>query len=181
MFQTYTRREMLKLTGRLAVAATAGANIVFGAVAPESPGLVASQLKAAEVGNKVLRDGGNAVDAVVAAALTAGIAVPNGCGIGGYGGHMILALASGKKITAIDFNTAAPAAAAPGMFPLDQSGLVRGKINEFGWLATGVPGTLAGLQLALDRYGTRPLRELLAPAIHLADEGFPVTDGLSRG
>src|SRR5205807_4453211 len=54
-------------------------------------------------------------------------------------------------------------------------------INEHGWLSAGVPGTLAGLQLALDRYGTRSFRELVAPAIRLAEEGFPVSEGLARG
>jgi gamma-glutamyltranspeptidase/glutathione hydrolase len=181
--QQYTRREMLALTGRLVVAGAAGSSVAFAAES-ESPGpqgLVAGQLKGAEVGNNILRDGGNAIDAVVGAALTAGVAVPNGCGIGGYGGHMVIALKGGKKITAIDFNSAAPAAARPDMYPLDEGGTVRGKINEYGWLAAGVPGTLAGLQLALDRHGTRPFRELVAPAIRLADEGFAVSDGLARG
>ena len=86
----------------------------------------------------------------------------------------------GKKITAIDCNSAAPAAARPDMFPLGEDGKVRGKINEYGWLAAGVPGTLAGLQLALDRYGSRSFRELAGPAIRLAEEGFPISDGLAR-
>src|SRR2546426_12252712 len=118
MTRKYSRREMLKLTGRLSVAGAACPRIVF-AAEPDAPalrGLVAGQIMAAEVGNKVLRDGGNAIDAAVAAALTAAIAVPNGCGIGGYGGHMMIALKGGKKITAIDFNTAAPAGATPNMF-----------------------------------------------------------------
>jgi len=182
MTRTCNRREMLKLTGRLVVAGAVGPNIAFAAESEttDSQGLVAGQLSGAEVGNKVLREGGNAVDAAVAAALTAAVAVPNGCGIGGYGGHMVIAAAGGKKITAIDFNTAAPAAARPNMFPIDERGTVRGRINEHGWLSAGVPGTLAGLQLALDRYGTRSFRELVAPAIRLAEEGFPVSEGLAR-
>jgi len=183
MTRMCNRRQMLKLTGRLVVAGAVAPNIAFAAEseAPDSQGLVAGQLSGAEVGNKVLREGGNAIDAAVAAALAAGVAVPNGCGIGGYGGHMVIALAGGKKITAIDFNTAAPAAARPNMFPIDERGAVRGQINEHGWLSAGVPGTLAGLQLALDRYGTRSFRELVAPAIRLAEEGFPVSEGLARG
>ncbi|PYL01403.1 MAG: hypothetical protein DME19_01795, partial [Verrucomicrobia bacterium] len=180
MTRMCNRRQMLKLTGRFVLAGAVGPNIAFSAES-DAPGLVAGQLSAAEVGNKVLREGGNAIDAAVAAALTAGVAVPNGCGIGGYGGHMVIALASGKKITAVDFNTAAPAAARPNMFPIGEGGAVRGHINEHGWLSAGVPGTLAGLQLALDRYGTRSFRELVAPAVRLAEEGFPVSEGLARG
>jgi len=90
------------------------------------------------------------------------MAVPQGCGIGGYGGHMVISLKGGKKITAIDFNTAAPAAARADMFPIEPGGAVRGRINSVGWLAAGVPGTLAGLQLALSRYGTRDFREMVA-------------------
>src|SRR5438093_8197057 len=170
---------MLKLTSRLVVAGAAGPGIAFAAKseAAGAAGLVAGQSSGAEVGNEVLQEGGNAIDAAVAAALVACVAVPNGCGIGGYGGHMVIALAGGKKIVAIDFNTSAPTSARPEMFPLDDRGQVSARINEYGWLSAGVPGTLAGLQLALDRYGTRSFRQLVAPAIHLAEEGFPISEG----
>jgi len=183
MIRTYTRRDALNLTGRFVAAGVVAPKVSFGADHPKvvgRQGLVAGQMTAAEVGNNVLREGGNAIDAIVAAALAACVASPQNCGIGGYGGHMILALKGGSKITAIDFNSAAPAAAQPNMFPLGPGGAVRGRINEHGWLATGVPGTLAGLQFALDRYGTRTLRELVSPAIHLADDGFVIIDGLAR-
>ena len=103
MTRTCNRREMLKITGQLVVAGAVGPNIAFAAESevPDSQGLVAGQLSGAEVGNKVLREGGNAVDAAVAAALTAGVAVPNGCGIGGYGGHMVIALAGGNEFGAL--------------------------------------------------------------------------------
>src|SRR6266516_1281233 len=174
---------MLKLTSRLVVAGAAEPRIAFAAKSesPSAAGLVAGELTGAEVGNKVLQEGGNAIDAAVAAALVACVVVPNGCGIGGYGGHMVIAPAGGKKIIAIDFNTSAPATARPDMFPLDDSGLVRARINEYGWLSAGVPGALAGLQRALDRYGTRSFREMVAPAIRLAEEGFPISEGLARG
>src|SRR3954469_12510879 len=165
---------MLKLTAQYAAAGAFGVNLARGASANDPPttGLVAGNARAAEVGNQVLKDGGNAIDAAVAAALTAGVSVVHGCGIGGYGGHMVIALKGGKKITAIDFNTTAPAKATAGMFPVDAQGAVKDRTNEFGWLAAGVPGTLAGLQLALDRYGTRKFRDVVAPAIRLAREGF---------
>jgi gamma-glutamyltranspeptidase / glutathione hydrolase len=182
MTQLYNRREMLKLTGTCVVAGAMGSTLASAAEAGArgSDGLVAGQARAAEAGNKILREGGNAIDAAVAAALVAGVTVPNGCGIAGYGGHMTLALKGGRKITAIDFNTAAPAAARADMFLLDDRGGVRDRVNEFGWLAAGVPGTLAGLQLALDRYGTRSFREMVAPAIAFARDGFPVSEGLAR-
>ena len=66
------------------------------------------------------------------------------------------------------------------LFKPDAKGVVPGQANEFGWLAAGVPGILAGLQLALDRQGTRPFRELVAPAIQVAREGFKVSDGMAK-
>jgi gamma-glutamyltranspeptidase/glutathione hydrolase len=179
---TYTRREVLDLAAR---ALLAGAMAPQRALAAEtrflssSHGAIAGEPTAARVGAKILASGGNAVDAIVAAALAAGVASPHSCGVGGYGGHMVLALAGGKKIIAIDFNSAAPAAAREDMYPLNAQGAVKGDINRYGWLAVGVPGTLAGLQLALDRYGTRSLPAVAAPAIELAREGFPISPSLA--
>ena len=142
--------------------------------ATSGPGAIIGEPLGAEVGARVLAEGGNAIDAAVAAALMSCVATPARCGIAGYGGHLTIALAGGKKIRSIDFNTTAPAAATESMFPLDENGEVKGRINVFGWLAAGVPGTLAGLQLALHRFGTRSLRELLQPAISTAKQGFIV-------
>jgi gamma-glutamyltranspeptidase/glutathione hydrolase len=142
-------------------------------------GLVTGQPEGAEAGMAVLAAGGNAVDAAVTAALVAGIVVVGGCGIGGYGGHLVIATPTGK-VEAIDFNSAAPAAARADMFPLDDKGQVRGGINASGWLAAGVPGTMAGLQLALDRHGSRRFAEVVCPAIRHAREGFAVPRGLAR-
>jgi gamma-glutamyltranspeptidase/glutathione hydrolase len=96
-------------------------------------------------------------------------------GIGGYGASIMIASADGKKVVAIDANSAAPAAARPDMFPVDGKGNVPGRVNEVGWLAAGVPGILAGLQLALDRHGTRSFRDSVQPAIVLARDGFPLS------
>jgi gamma-glutamyltranspeptidase/glutathione hydrolase len=142
-------------------------------------GLVTGQPQGAAAGMAVLAAGGNAVDAVVAAALVACVVEVGGCGVGGYGGHAVIAPARGR-VTAIDFNSTAPAAARPGMFPLDKGGKVKGQANTFGWLAAGVPGTLAGLQLALDRHGTRTFAELVRPAVRHARDGFPVPRGLAN-
>jgi gamma-glutamyltranspeptidase/glutathione hydrolase len=182
MSQCYSRRRMLILTGCAALAGAMAPRLLRGAEKDSTAnafGAVIGEPTATKVGGRILADGGNAVDAAVAAALAAAVVSPNNCGIGGYGGHLTIALAGGKKITSIDFNTAAPAAARPDMFALDDKGAVRDRANEFGWLASGVPGTLAGLQLAIDRYGTRSLRELAAPALALARDGFPVTPGLA--
>ncbi len=168
-----TRREMLRLAGTGAAAAVFAPHVTFSATADNSasPGAIVGNPAAAKVGEKVLRDGGNAIDAAIAAAFAAGVVAPHQCGIGGYGGHAIIALAGGKKITAIDFNSTAPAAARPDMFPLDANGKVAGNRHNVGWLAAGVPGTLAGLELALTRYGTRSLRDTLAPVIALCESG----------
>jgi len=142
------------------------------------PGCVVGHPEAARAGLQILAAGGNAVDAAVAAALTASVVVVQMCGPGGYGGHMVIAHGAGKKVVAIDFNSAAPKAGRPDMFPLE-GGEVRGRANQVGWLAAGVPGTLAGLQLALDRHGTRPFRELVQPALRQAREGFEVGTALA--
>ena len=120
---------------------------------PKAKDLVIGHPQAAEVGRQILTEGGNAVDAAVAAALVAGVVAVSQCGIGGYGGHLVVGLPDGK-VSSIDFNSAAPAAARPDMFPLDAAGRVQGGVNSHGWLAAGVPGTLAGLQRALDRFGS---------------------------
>src|ERR1041385_2200804 len=174
----YSRRQMLKRTGQTAFVAAFGVPLAFSAQ-KKAPllwehGAVVGENTGRTIGEKVLAEGGNAIDAAVAAALAVSMAAPARSGIGGYGGHMIIALAGGKKVTAIDFNTAAPAAAGPDMFPLDGKCAVTGRINFFGWLAAGVPGTLAGLQLALDRYGTRSFREVVRPAIQVAEKGFVI-------
>src|SRR5262245_11969084 len=143
-----------------------------------SAGSVVGQPHGAAAGMAVLADGGNAVDAVVTAALVACVVEVGGCGVGGYGGHAVIAPAGGK-VTAIDFNSAAPTAAHAAMFAPDKQGKVPGQANTFGWLAAGVPGTLAGLQLALDRHGSRRFAELVKPAIRHAREGFAVPRGLA--
>jgi gamma-glutamyltranspeptidase/glutathione hydrolase len=177
-----SRRDVLRMGGVTAaggaLAAAGGRLGLPGALAADERGQVTGPPLAAQAGMDVLASGGNAVDAVVAAALVGAVVSINNCGIGGYGGHMVIAPADGQNVTAIDFNSAAPAAARPDMYPLDERGRVRDRLNEHGWLAAGVPGTLAGVQLALDRCGSRPLREVAQPAIRLAREGFPVSRSL---
>ncbi|MCP5116284.1 MAG: gamma-glutamyltransferase, partial [bacterium] len=111
---------------------------------------------------------------------TAGVVAPQSCGIGGYGGHMTLAFAETGKVTSIDFNSTAPMALREDSFTPDADGKVPDEVNQFGWLAAGVPGTLAGMQLALDRYGTKSFSEVVRPAIRFAREGIEVSERLAR-
>ena len=136
-------------------------------------GLVIGHADAATAGNAMLLAGGNALDAVVTAALVAGVVALPSAGIGGYGGHLTVAKPDGT-VSAIDFNSTAPAAAKPEMFGADTSGAVKGRVNAHGWLAAGVPGVLAGLQLALDRFGKKKFPDVVKPAIEHARSGFPL-------
>ncbi len=123
-------------------------------------GIVASAHPlASEAGIAMLRAGGNAVDAAVAAAFAVGVAEPNASGLGGEG-MLVIRLASGQTV-AVDYRSTAPASA---RFP--------GRVPDTGYAAAAVPGTVAGLALALQKYGSRPLAEALAPAIRIADDGF---------
>src|SRR6476619_2930987 len=142
------------------------------------PGLVTGQAEGAEAGKAVLAAGGNAVDAIVAAALVAGVVALPSTGIGGYGGHVTVGKPDGK-VFAIDFNSPAPAAARPEMFSADEKGAVKGRVNAHGWLAAGVPGVLAGLQLALDTFGTKTFPEVAKPAIKFARDGFPLKKSIA--
>lgn len=130
-----------------------------------------SQQEATEVGIDVLRKGGNAVDAAVAVGYALAVVHPC-CGNLGGGGFMTLRLADGTT-TFIDFRETAPLAATPTMY-LDEEGEVVEGLSTDGYLAAGVPGTVAGLDYARNKYGSGKLteQELIAPAIILAEDGF---------
>ncbi len=180
----YNRRQAIMRAAKVALACPA---VVIGLRGAQADSQSASEvgavegdpIAAKEVGNSVLKAGGNAIDACVATALVAGVVAPQQCGIGGYGGHMTIALADTKEVTSIDFNSMAPAAARPDMYPIQKNGTVRGNVHYHGWLAAGVPGTMAGLQRVLDLYGTRSFGELVQPAIRFARDGFVVGAGLA--
>jgi gamma-glutamyltranspeptidase/glutathione hydrolase len=149
-------------------------------------GLVAAaHPAAAEAGAGVLREGGNAVDAVAATALAMGVVQPLDCGLGG-GGFLLLHMAETKETKALDFMSAAPAKAQYQLVPRwggflrDYSLLVAGRHNERGGRSVAVPGAPAGLAAALQRYGRLPLTRLVAPAVKLADDGFTVNAYLAR-
>lgn len=173
------RREALKVAA-CALAASALPRRLTAEEPARANGWVEGHPIAADVGRKMLADGGNAVDAITAAALAVGVAAPHQTGPGGYGGHMTLALDGGKTVTAIDFNSAAPGAATEDLFAPGADGKVKDAINTFGWLATGVPGVLAGVQLALDRHGTKSFADVVGPAAALAHDGIKVDTSLAN-
>lgn len=140
-------------------------------------GMVVSQNDlASRVGLEALQAGGNAVDAAVATAFALAVTHPTAGNIGG-GGFLVYRPARGEPDT-IDFRETAPAAASPGMFLRD--GKYDFDLHHNSHLSVGVPGTVAGLHLAWKTYGTLPWPRLVEPAIRLARDGFPVTEGLAR-
>lgn len=148
-----------------------------------SQGMVAtSHTLASDVALQVLRDGGNAIDAAVTAGFALAVTQPRSGNIGG-GGFLLYAPGDGTAPEAIDYRETAPAAATETLFQ-DADGHVMTERSRFSHQAAGVPGTVAGLALALERHGTLTLSEALAPAIRLAQEGFVVphrfTEGLQR-
>ena len=127
---------------------------------------------ASEVGVEILKKGGNAVDAAIATAFALAVTWPTGGNIGG-GGFLIYHGADGEA-TAFDFREKAPLASTRTMY-LDKEGKVRDNSNHDGLLAVGVPGTVAGMELAHQRLGTLPWKDLLQPAIDLARDGMPIS------
>jgi gamma-glutamyltranspeptidase/glutathione hydrolase len=141
-------------------------------------GMIASQeAMATQIGVDVLRRGGNAVDAAVAIGFALAVTLPQAGNLGG-GGFMIVHDAENGETVAIDYREKAPGQASRNMF-LDAAGNADPKKSQYSGLAVGVPGTVAGLTLALDRYGTMNLADVMAPAIRLAEEGVLVTPDLS--
>ena len=141
-------------------------------------GMVVSQRKvASEVGAKILREGGNAVDAAVATALALAVVLPRAGNLGG-GGFMLIYSEELKKTVAIDYREMAPLQASRDMF-LDSDGNYDKKKAQFSLLSAGVPGTVAGLHYALKKYGTLSWEAVIDPAITLAEDGFVVPHDLS--
>jgi gamma-glutamyltranspeptidase/glutathione hydrolase len=135
--------------------------------------VVATEPRAAEAGLDILKKGGNAVDAAVAVGFVLAVTHPSAGNIGG-GGFMLIRLAAGGDVKALDYREMAPAAASETMYQ-NASGEVSGNDSTIGYRASGVPGTVAGLALALKEYGSMPLSEVIAPAIRLAREGVELS------
>ncbi len=140
--------------------------------------VVTSEPLATQVGVHILEAGGNAVDAAVAVGYALAVTLPRAGNIGG-GGFMLVYSARTGEVTAIDYRETAPVGAHRDMY-LDDDGAVDTELVRHSHLASGVPGTVAGLNLALQQFGTMSLSELIDPAIRLAEEGFIVSPELGR-
>ena len=136
--------------------------------------VVTAQHLASQVGVDVLKNGGNAVDAAVAVGYALAVVYPTAGNLGG-GGFMTIRLKDGKT-TFLDFRERAPPASTKTMY-LDKDGNPVPGASTDGYLAVGVPGSVAGMETARERYGTKSREELLAPAIRLASEGFVLEPG----
>ena len=150
----------------------AGRAAVFGAhamVAADAP-------LASQAGVEIMTQGGNAVDAAVAVGFAMAVVYPEAGNIGG-GGYMVVHMADGRA-AALDFREIAPLAATRDMY-LDSEGKLTDK-SVVGPLASGVPGSVAGLTAALAKYGTMPLAKVMAPAIRYAEEGIIVDSAFAR-
>ena len=138
-------------------------------VAVSKKGMVATaHFKATQAGVQILEQGGNAFDAAVASAFALGVCEPQASGLGGQT-MMVVHHAESNRTLALDGSSRAPNRAMMSEF-IDE------KARFFGYKATTVPSTPATLGYALERYGTLPLKEILAPAIALAREGYPITE-----
>ncbi|MBQ0270507.1 gamma-glutamyltransferase [Providencia huaxiensis] len=134
--------------------------------------VVSSQHLASQIGADILKSGGNAIDAAVAVGYAQAVVNPC-CGNIGGGGFMTIHLADGKDLF-INFRETAPGAASADMY-LDKDGQLIKDASLYGYLASGVPGTVKGLDYALEKYGTMSRQQVMAPAIKLAREGFTLT------
>ena len=137
--------------------------------------VVSDHYLASEVGVAIMKKGGNAIDATVATAFALAVTHPEAGNIGG-GGFIVLMKSDGE-VTTFDFREKAPLAASSTMF-LDENGKIRANSNHKGLLSVGVPGTVAGLFQAHQKYGKLPWKDLVQPAVDLAKNGFPMSWGL---
>jgi gamma-glutamyltranspeptidase/glutathione hydrolase len=141
-------------------------------------GMVASDEElGSQAGVEILKRGGNAVDGAVAVAFALAVVEPAAGNIGG-GGFMLVRLADGRTAF-FDYREVAPGKATRDMY-IKPDGTLDKELSVIGYKAVAVPGTVAGLELALKTYGKLKLADVLAPAIHLAEDGFPVSEKLAR-
>ncbi|MBI3862972.1 MAG: gamma-glutamyltransferase [Planctomycetia bacterium] len=146
---------------------------------------VAPDRRAAEAGAAMLRRGGNAFDAAVAAGFVEAVVAPQSCGIGGYGATGIAFHAKSQKCVAIDANAVAPRAATPAMFPVipdrdSKTYKLPDDKHKHGPLSVAVPGVLAGLCTLLERWGTLDRQTVMAPAIRFARDGIALAPAMAR-
>ena len=131
---------------------------------------------ATDAGAAVLEAGGNAIDAAVAVGFVLAVTHPSAGNLGG-GGFMLVRFADGRS-TFVDFRERAPGKASHDMYIGSDGKVTRDSLD--GYRASGVPGTVRGLELAHEKYGHKPWKELVEPAVRIASEGFPVSYGLAH-
>ncbi|BEU95880.1 gamma-glutamyltransferase [Acidovorax sp. DW039] len=142
-------------------------------------GMVATEQElASRIGLDILKSGGNAVDAAVGIGFALAVALPNAGNIGG-GGFMMVHDAKTGKTVALDFREVAPIKATRNMYLDDKGNVINGK-SLYTHYAVGVPGTVAGMEHALKKWGTMPLDKVIAPSVALAEKGFPVSETLAK-
>jgi gamma-glutamyltranspeptidase / glutathione hydrolase len=141
--------------------------------------VVSSHPLASAAGIEILKNGGNAVDAAVATALTLGVVSPAFSGVGG-GGFMLIHQSQSGNNFVVDYRETAPMDSKPNMFSLDEHGQVINEENSMGFKSVATPATLAGLSLALERFGIKSYHEVSKEAIRHAREGFRVNNFLFR-
>lgn len=151
---------------------------IFRPVEAKSVMAVTGEKFATKAALAVLKSGGNAIDAAVTAGFVLAVTMPRAGNIGG-GGFMLIYSARTKKVIAIDYRETAPQGALRDMF-LDGAGNVDSEKSRYSHLSSGVPGTVAGLAMALEKEGTISLKDALDPAIRLAEKGFEMSVELSR-
>ena len=151
---------------------------VFHPVVARSGMVASEQEMASRIGLNILKAGGNAVDAAVAMGFALAVALPNAGNIGGGGFMMVHDARTGRSV-ALDFREVAPSRATRDMY-LDAQGKVIDGKSLYTHYAVGVPGTVAGMEHALKKWGTLPLSKVVAPAVALADKGFPVSETLAK-
>jgi len=139
--------------------------------------VVSADSLASQAGLEMLKRGGNAVDAAVAVGFALAVVHPQAGNLGG-GGYMLIRFADGKSVT-IDYRERAPAAAHRDMY-LDEKGEFVPEKSQIGGLASGVPGSVAGLLLALEKYGTMDVDDVMEPAIEYARKGFRINYRLAE-
>ena len=134
--------------------------------------VVSAEPIATQVGLQILKKGGNAVDAAVATGFALAVTYPVAGNLGG-GGYMVIHFPDGKN-TAIDYRETAAKLAFRDMY-LDKNGEFSSELSQHGILSSGIPGSVAGLLFALEKYGSMKLADVIQPAINLAEEGFPLS------
>lgn len=170
-----TTRLALAVLGCLLTALAPPAHAVSPAPVEGKRGMVvAEQALAAQVGADILRQGGNAMDAAVAVGYALAVVHPC-CGNLGGGGYMVLRQTDGTA-TFIDFRETAPGSARPDMY-LDQNGNVIPDASVKGWRAVAIPGSVLGLETALQRFGSMSRAQVMAPALALAQDGYALSPG----